>query len=193
MPAATRKGIVVMNTPGGNTVSAAEHTIALMLALARQVPAADAAMKAGGWDRNKFVGTQLAGKTLGVVGLGRIGREVARRASGLDMNVVGVRPVRHRREGRRTRHQPGRRPRRRLLPQVDFLTAPRPADRRDEEPDRRAANSALMKKTARVLNVARGGIIDEQALADALDGRDDRRGRHRRVRRRADRRPTTRC
>ena len=79
--AATRKGIVVMNTPGGNTVSAAEHTIALLLALARHVPAADAVMKAGGWDRNKFVGTQVAGKTLGVIGLGRIGREVARRAA----------------------------------------------------------------------------------------------------------------
>src|SRR5207253_3527881 len=82
VPAATRRGIVVMNTPGGNTVSAAEHTIALMLALARHVPAADATMKAGKWDRNKFVGSQVAGKTLGVIGLGRIGREVARRAAG---------------------------------------------------------------------------------------------------------------
>src|SRR5436305_1881532 len=87
--AATRKGVVVMNTPGGNTVSAAEHTIALLLALARHVPTADASMKAGRWDRNKFVGTQLAGKTLGVIGLGRIGREVARRAIGLDMKVLG--------------------------------------------------------------------------------------------------------
>src|SRR5215211_2471592 len=67
VPAATRKGVVVMNTPGGNTVSAAEHTIALMLAIARKLPHADATMKAGGWDRNKFVGTQVAGKTLGVV------------------------------------------------------------------------------------------------------------------------------
>ncbi|HEX4609876.1 MAG TPA: NAD(P)-dependent oxidoreductase, partial [Urbifossiella sp.] len=90
--AATRRGIVVMNTPGGNTVSAAEHTVALMFAVARKVPAADAVMKAGGWDRNKFVGTQLTGKTLGVVGLGRIGREVARRAQGLDMTVVGLDP-----------------------------------------------------------------------------------------------------
>src|SRR5262249_50064849 len=87
VPAATRRGIVVMNTPGGNAISAAEHTIALMLALARHIPAADAAMKAGKWDRNKFMGTQLAGKTLGVIGLGRIGREVARRAAALDMQV----------------------------------------------------------------------------------------------------------
>src|SRR5438046_2632936 len=92
VPAATRKGIVVMNTPGGNTVSAAEHTVALMLALSRRIPAADATMKAGGWDRNKFVGTQVAGKTLGVVGLGRIGREVARRAVGLDMTVIALDP-----------------------------------------------------------------------------------------------------
>src|SRR5438046_8376322 len=92
VPAATRKGVVVMNTPGGNTVSAAEHTVALMLALSRRIPAADATMKAGGWDRNKFVGTQVAGKTLGVVGLGRIGREVARRAVGLDMTVIALDP-----------------------------------------------------------------------------------------------------
>src|SRR5215471_17283298 len=71
--AATRKGVVVMNTPGGNTVSTAEHTITLMLALSRHIPAADASVRAGKWERTKFVGTQLAGKTLGVVGLGRIG------------------------------------------------------------------------------------------------------------------------
>src|SRR5438876_6063232 len=73
--AATRKGIVVMNTPGGNTVSTAEHTITLLMALARHIPTADASLHGGKWDRGKFVGTQLAGKTLAVVGLGRIGRE----------------------------------------------------------------------------------------------------------------------
>src|SRR6267378_667032 len=90
--AATRKGIVVMNTPGGNTISTAEHTITLLMALARHVPAADATIHQGKWDRNKFIGTQLAGKTLGVIGLGRIGREVARRAAGLDMKVIGFDP-----------------------------------------------------------------------------------------------------
>ena len=90
--AATRKGIVVMNTPGGNTVSTAEQTITLLMALARMIPAADASVKQGKWERTKFVGTQLAGKTLGVVGLGRIGREVARRAAGLDMKVLGFDP-----------------------------------------------------------------------------------------------------
>src|SRR5437588_6360536 len=77
--AATRRGIVVMNTPGGNTVSTAEHTITLMLALARMIPTADASVHQGKWERSKFVGTQLAGKTLGIVGLGRCGRGVARR------------------------------------------------------------------------------------------------------------------
>src|SRR3954451_12509886 len=90
--AATRRGIVVMNTPGGNTLSTAEHAIALLMALARHVPAADASMRAGKWERSKFVGTQLAGKTLGIVGVGRIGREVARRAVALDMRVLGLDP-----------------------------------------------------------------------------------------------------
>src|SRR5438105_7935751 len=90
--AATRGGIVVMNTPGGNTFSTAEQTITLLMALARHIPAADASVRQGKWERTKFVGTQLAGKTLGVVGLGRIGREVARRAAGLDMKVIGFDP-----------------------------------------------------------------------------------------------------
>src|SRR5208282_4419419 len=90
--AATRKGIVVMNTPGGNTISTAEQTITLMMALARHTAAADASLRQNKWERSKFVGTQLAGKTLGVIGLGRIGREVARRAAGLDMKVIGYDP-----------------------------------------------------------------------------------------------------
>src|SRR5262245_7115012 len=90
--AATRKGIVVMNTPGGNTVSTAEHTLAMLLALARLLPAADASLRGGKWERGKFVGTQLAGKTLGIIGLGRIGREVARRAASFDMKVIGFDP-----------------------------------------------------------------------------------------------------
>src|SRR5438105_9744343 len=90
--AATRKGIVVMNTPGGNTISTAEQTITLMMALARHTPAADASVRQHKWERTKFVGTQLAGKTLGVVGLGRVGREVARRAVALDMKVIGFDP-----------------------------------------------------------------------------------------------------
>src|SRR6266404_6511553 len=90
--AATRHGIVVMNTPGGNTVSTAEQTLSLLMSVARHIPAADASVRQGKWERTKFVGTQLAGKTLGVVGLGRIGREVARRAAGMDMKVIGFDP-----------------------------------------------------------------------------------------------------
>lgn len=92
VPTATRQGIVVMNTPGGNTVSTAEHTVALMLALLRNVAKANDSLKAGRWDRNKFTGTQLGGKTLGIVGLGRVGLAVAKRAQAFDMKVVGFDP-----------------------------------------------------------------------------------------------------
>jgi D-3-phosphoglycerate dehydrogenase len=166
VPAATRKGVVVMNTPGGNTVSAAEHTVALLLALARRIPAADAVMKAGGWDRNAFVGTEVAGKTLGVVGLGRIGREVARRATGLDMRVIAldpfVTPAKAAELGYDTAASLDD-----LLPKVDFLTLHVPLGD-DTRSLIGARELGLMKKTARVLNVARGGIVDEKALAAAL-------------------------
>jgi len=164
--AATRKGIVVMNTPGGNSVSAAEHTIALMLALARRVSVADATMKAGGWDRNKFVGTEVAGKTLGVIGLGRIGREVARRAAGMDMKIIVLDPfvtaARAAELGYATATSLDE-----LLPKVDFLTVHVPLSAETKSLVG-ARELGMMKKTARVLNVARGGIIDEKALADAL-------------------------
>ena len=164
--AATRKGIVVMNTPGGNTVSAAEHTIALLLAVARRVPAADAVMKAGGWDRNKFVGTQVAGKTLGVIGLGRIGREVARRAKGLDMKVVAfdqfVTAAKMAELGYEASAGIDE-----MLPKVDFLTVHVPGGAETKSMIG-ARELALMKPTARVLNVARGGVIDEAALAEAV-------------------------
>ncbi|HJZ59633.1 MAG TPA: phosphoglycerate dehydrogenase [Gemmataceae bacterium] len=166
VPAATRKGIVVMNTPGGNTVSAAEHTIALLLALARRVPQADATIKAGGWDRNRFVGTQLAGKTLGVVGLGRIGREVARRARGLDMTVIAldqfVTPAKMTELGCEPAVSLDE-----LLPKVDFLTIHVPGGA-ETKGLIGAKELGRMRKTAVILNVARGGIVDEAALADAL-------------------------
>ncbi|OWK38856.1 phosphoglycerate dehydrogenase [Fimbriiglobus ruber] len=166
VPAATRKGIVVMNTPGGNTVSAAEHTIALMMSLARRVPAADAVMKKGGWDRNKFVGTEVTGKTLGVIGLGRIGREVAKRAIGLEMKVVGYDPFVTPEKAAELGIK-GVTSVEAMLPLVDFLTIHVPLTN-ETKSLLGAAELAKMKKTARVLNVARGGIIDEQALADAL-------------------------
>jgi D-3-phosphoglycerate dehydrogenase len=164
--AATRRGIVVMNTPGGNTVSTAEHTITMLLALARHIPAADGSIRQGKWERGKFVGTQLAGKTLGVVGLGRIGREVARRAAGLDMKVVGfdpfLAPDRAAQLGIESVAGLSE-----LLPRCDFLTVHTPLT--DETRHLIGAPQlALLRKGARVLNCARGGIIDEEALAEAL-------------------------
>jgi D-3-phosphoglycerate dehydrogenase len=164
--AATRKGIVVMNTPGGNTVSAAEHTIALMTALARHIPTADAVMKSGKWDRNKFVGTQLTGKTLGVIGLGRIGREVANRALGLGMSVVGFDPFVTPDKVTEMGYGPVGSVTE-MLPAVDFLSVHVPFTAETKGLIGKE-QLAAMKKSARVLNVARGGIIDEQALADAL-------------------------
>jgi D-3-phosphoglycerate dehydrogenase len=164
--AATRRGIVVMNTPGGNTVSTCEHTWAMLLALARHIPFADASLKSGKWERNKFVGTQLAGKTLGVIGLGRIGREVARRAAAFDMKVVGfdpfLSPDRAAQLGIESTTDLDS-----LLPRCDFLTVHTPLteETRDLLDARRLA---LLPRGARVLNCARGGIINETALAAAL-------------------------
>ena len=166
--AATRKGVVVMNTPGGNTVSTAEQTITLLMAVARMIPAADAHVRSAPakWQRAKFVGSQLAGKTLGVVGLGRIGREVARRAAGLDMKVLGfdpfLAPAAAGQIGIETTPDLDS-----LLPRVDFLTVHTPLT--DETRDLIGARQmALMRKGARVINCARGGIVNEEALADAL-------------------------
>lgn len=164
--AATRKGIVVMNTPGGNTVSTAEHTITLLMSLARHTPAADASMHQCKWERGKFVGTQLAGRTLGVIGLGRIGREVARRAAGLDMKIIGFDPflaaAGATQMGIETVAAVDE-----LLPRVDFVTVHTPLT--DETRDLLDARRlALLPKGARVINCARGGIINEEALTEAL-------------------------
>lgn len=164
--AATRKGIIVMNTPGANTTSTAEHTITMLMALARHIPAADASLRQNKWERAKLVGTQLAGKTLGVVGLGRVGREVARRAAGLDMKVIGFDPFFSPdfagKLGIETAPDLAS-----LLPMVDFLTVHTPLS-----PETTnligAAQITAMKKGTRLINCARGGIINEEALADAL-------------------------
>jgi D-3-phosphoglycerate dehydrogenase len=164
--AATRAGIVVMNTPGGNTVSTAEHTVSLLMALARHIPSADSSTRQGKWERNKFVGTQLAGKTLGIIGLGRVGREVARRAAGLDMKVVGYDPF----------MAPDKAAQlgiesvaaiEQLLPRCDFLTVHTPLNEQTRNLVG-AREIAAMKHGARIVNCARGGIINEQALAEAL-------------------------
>jgi D-3-phosphoglycerate dehydrogenase len=166
VPAATRKGIVVMNTPGGNTISTAELTISHLMSLARHLPAADATMRQGKWERAKLTGCQLAGKTLGIVGLGRVGREVARRAGGLDMKVIGydpfLAPDRASQLGIEAAADLDS-----LLPRCDFLTVHTPLTAETTSLIG-ARELARMKKGAQVLNCARGGIIDEQALADAL-------------------------
>jgi D-3-phosphoglycerate dehydrogenase len=166
VPAATRKGLIVMNTPGGNTTSTAEQTITLLMSLSRHTTVADASMKAGKWDRKKFMGSQVAGKTLGVIGLGRIGREVARRAAGLDMKIVGFDPFltvdRASQLGIEAVAGLGE-----LLPRCDYLTVHTPLTAETTNLVG-ATELALMKKGARVINCARGGIINEEALVAAL-------------------------
>jgi D-3-phosphoglycerate dehydrogenase len=164
--AATRKGIVVMNTPGGNTISTAEHTLALLMALARHIPAADASVRQGKWERQRFLGSQLAGKVLGIIGLGRIGREVARRAAGLDMKVLGydpyLSPERAAQLGVEAVAELEQ-----LLPRCDFLTIHTPLT--EETRDLLGAPQlALLKRGARLINCARGGIVNEAALVAAL-------------------------
>lgn len=163
---ATRRGVVVMNTPGGNTISAAEHTIALMLSMARHIPTADATMKAGKWERGKLLGTQVAGKTLGVIGLGRIGREVAKRALGLDMKVVGYDPFVTAEKALEWNIEAVASVDL-LLPECDYITIHTPLN--DQTRSLIGGREiAMLKKGVRLLNVARGGIIDETALAEAL-------------------------
>ncbi len=166
LPTATREGIVVMNTPAGNTTSTAEHTVTMMMALSRNVAAADASMKAGKWDRNKFKGTQLAGKTLAVVGLGRIGLAVAKRAIGLEMNIVGYDPFmsaeRAAEQGIELIRDVDE-----IVARCDYITVHTPLD----DGTRGLINAeriAKMRKGVRIINCARGGIVDEAALADAL-------------------------
>jgi D-3-phosphoglycerate dehydrogenase len=164
--AATRRGIVVMNTPGGNTLSTAEHTLAMLLALARHIPAADASLHAGKWERGKFVGAQLAGKTLGIVGLGRIGREIARRAAGFDMKVIGYDPFLTAEQAAKLGIE-ATTDLATLLPRCDFLTVHTPLTE-ETKGLIGAREIALLSRGARVLNCARGGIVNEAALADGL-------------------------
>ena len=163
--AATRRGIPVVNSPEGNTLAATEHTMAMMLALARNIPQADASLKQKQWKRSKFMGVELNGKTLGIVGLGRIGREIAKRANAMDMKCIAYDPfitkeraaqmgvelmalddvIRH--ADVITVHTP-------LTPETTHLI--------------NAGKFAMMKKGVRIINCARGGIIDEKALYDAI-------------------------
>lgn len=165
LEAATERGIIVVNAPMGNTIAAAEHTIALLLALARHIPQAAASMWAGEWRRKDFVGVELRGKTLGIVGLGKIGSEVARRAVGLEMRVIAHDPFvtteRARALGVESVDFDT------LLAQSDVLTVHSPLTASTEDLIG-AAEIARMKDGARLINVARGGIINEQAIAAGI-------------------------
>ena len=165
-PAATRAGIVVMNTPAGNTLSTAEHAITLMLAMSRNVAPAYQALCEGRWDRKKFMGTQVAGKTLGIVGLGRIGVAVAERAQALEMKVVGYDPFLSKERAQQLGIEPVETVDQ-MLPEVDYLSVHTPLT---EETRNLIDDSqiALMKPGVRLVNCARGGIYNEQALVDGL-------------------------
>ncbi len=162
---ATRHGIVVVNAPTSNTISAAEHTIALMLALARHIPQANAVLKSGVWRRSDFMGTEVRNKTLGIIGLGNVGSEVAKRARGLEMKLIAYDPyisVDHARS-----LQVKLVSLEQLLKEADFITL-----HTRLTPETKgligAKQLALVKPTARIINTARGGLIDEKALAEAV-------------------------
>lgn len=163
--AATKRGIVVMNAPDGNTMTTAEHTMALLLALARRVPQGYASLRAGKWERKKFVGTELRGKTLGIVGLGRIGRVVADRARGFEMSVVAFDPFVAPEAVRASEIEFAALDE--VCARADFLTVHTPltAETRGLIG---AREFSLMKTGVRVINCARGGLIDERALYAAI-------------------------
>jgi D-3-phosphoglycerate dehydrogenase len=166
IPAATARGIVVMNTPFGNSITTAEHAIALMFALARELPAADASTQSGKWEKNRFMGVELTSKTLGLIGCGNIGSIVADRALGLKMKVIA--------------YDPFLTPERAvdlgvekveldtLLARADFITLHTPLTDQTRNVLSRE-NLARTKKGVRIVNCARGGLIDETALKEALE------------------------
>jgi D-3-phosphoglycerate dehydrogenase len=166
IPAATARGVVVMNTPFGNSITTAEHAIALMFALARQLPEADASTQAGKWEKNRFMGVEVTGKTLGLIGAGNIGSIVAARALGLKMKVVAFDPFLT--------------PERavdlgiekveldELLRRADFITLHTPLTDQTRNILSRE-NLGKTKQGVRIINCARGGLIDEAALKDGLD------------------------
>src|ERR1700685_1780068 len=164
MDAATRRGVLVMNTPGGNAVSVAEHTFALMLALARSVPQSNAAIHAGRWEKSS-TGMELRGKTLGLVGLGRVGTEVARRGRALEMKVLAYDPYVTQAAAREL--DVGLVPFEDLLRRSDVISLHTALSAATDKIINAAA-LAQMKRSTRLINCARGELIDEAALAEAL-------------------------
>lgn len=163
--AATQKGVVVVNSPDGNTLAAAELTVGLILALARKIPAADATMKAGRWDRKKFVGTELFGKTIGIVGLGRIGCAVAQRLKGFEVDLITYNPFATEEQTRSLGVEPVSFED--VLRRSDFISVHTPLNN-ETRGMIGAEQIALMKDGVRLINCARGGVIDEAAVAEAV-------------------------
>jgi D-3-phosphoglycerate dehydrogenase len=166
LEAATKNGIIVVNAPTGNTISAAEHAVALMLALARNIPQANASLKACQWRRSDFMGTEVKGKTLGIIGLGNVGAEVARRAHGLEMKLIGYDPFISSERAASlhvelvTQEQ--------IFTDADFITLHIPLT----ETTKGMINAGVLaevKPGVRIINTARGGLIDEEALAKAVE------------------------
>jgi len=164
--AATIKGVVVVNAPEGNTIAAAEHTMAMMLAVARSIPQANFKLRNGDWDRKTFMGVELRNKTLGVIGLGKIGSEVAKRAKAFDMKVIGYDPYITKNKAKLLDVE--------IMDLInlfivsDFITIHLPKTEETKNMLNKEAFS-LMKDNVRVINCARGGIIDEEALLEAIN------------------------
>ncbi|MEW6109071.1 MAG: phosphoglycerate dehydrogenase [Nitrospirota bacterium] len=163
--AASKKGIVVMNTPGGNTITTAEHSIALLFSVARLIPQATASMKAGRWEKKKFMGVELFNKTLGIIGLGNIGSQVAKKAQGIEMNVIAYDPFLSEDKAKATGIKKVSLDE--LFARSDFITihSPLTAETRGLI-NTKTINQ--MKEGVRIINCARGGIINESDLYDAL-------------------------
>jgi D-3-phosphoglycerate dehydrogenase len=166
IPAATAKGVIVMNTPFGNSITTAEHAITMMLALAREIPQADASTQAGKWEKNRFMGVEITAKTLGVVGCGNIGSIVVDRAHGLRMKVIAYDPFLSAERARDLGVEKVDLDE--LFRRSDFITLHTPlTDKTKNIID--AKSIATMKKGVRIVNCARGGLADEAALRQALD------------------------
>ncbi|HEV2818408.1 MAG TPA: phosphoglycerate dehydrogenase [Allosphingosinicella sp.] len=166
IPAATARGVVVMNTPFGNSITTAEHAVALMFALARELPAADISTQAGRWEKNRFMGVELTSKTLGLIGCGNIGSIVADRALGLKMKVIAYDPFLTPERAMEIGVEKAELDQ--LLARADFITLHTPLTDQTRN-ILSAENLAKTKKGVRIVNCARGGLIDEAALKDALE------------------------
>ncbi len=164
-PAATKRGIVVMNTPGGNTITTAEHTMALLFSMARQIPQATASMKQGKWEKKKFKGVELYNKTLGIIGLGNIGTHVAKMAQGIGMQVIAHDPFLSEEKAKALGIKAVAV--NEVIKKSDFITIHAPLTNETKSLIN-AESIAKMKNGVRIISAARGGIIDEKALYDAL-------------------------